>query len=79
MTSITPVTSKLTIDPPGSVVVFDISSSQIGQHSGQIDVVLKCNNSFGNYKITWQIPTLNFAELSNQHVNDYILQNELKD
>jgi len=73
MTSITPVTSKLTIDPPGPVVVFDLSSSKTGQHSSQIDVVLKCNNSFGNYKVTWEIPTLNFAELSNQRVNDSIL------
>jgi len=58
-----PATSNITIDPPGPVVVFDISNSS--QHSKQ--TVLKCISS-ESYNITWEIPTLNLAELSNQSV-----------
>ncbi len=63
-----PAASSISIDPPGPVLVFDISNSS--QHSKRI--VLTCISS-GSDNITWEIPTLSFAELSNQSVKKSLI------
>jgi len=70
------VESKLTMDPPGPVVVFNTSILTAGRSEKSLmtrfndeysnPIILTCNTS-ENYSITWDLPENAFSEL-----NDYV-------
>jgi len=65
--------TNLTIDPPGPVVLLNSSIIKSNEKLGDyIDPnfeppIFTCKST-GNYNITWDVPDLNFAELSDQWV-----------
>ncbi len=67
--------SHLTIDPPGPVAILNSSiiiELYRGNEYSTIDknyepAIITCRST-GNYYITWDVPDLNFAELSNEYV-----------